>query len=81
MLLQSAWSSVSGHILAAGPETALRDVKDKALRKLLPQGSIRLASAVFAWYNSADFWYLNTLRAHRRPGSAKNRNLPNVRMK
>jgi hypothetical protein len=46
-------------MLAAGPETALRDVKDKALRKLLPQGSIRLASAVFAWYNSADFWYLN----------------------
>jgi len=51
-------------MLAAGPETALRDVKDKALRKLLPQGSIRLASAVFAWYNSADFWYLNMLRAH-----------------
>lgn len=51
------------------------DAKDKTLRKVLPRGSNRLASAVFAWYNSADFWYLNMLRAHLRPRSLRLRQI------
>ena len=73
MLLQSGLVAVSGPMLAAGPETAFRNAKDKALRKVLPRRSKRLASAVSAEYNSADSGIYNMLRSSRRPGSAKNR--------